>query len=221
MSAYIAQRKNDCVVIMSDAAHYDKHLVIRRIASKVDDLGHFNGVMVSRGDMDVCGKLLNGVRIIFNAASTFDIAVAALSKELERLNVGGDQRPLEFILAGLSETGGPSLFAFTNRKVEGMEPFVFHKVENVIQCGFIPGADQIAAFEAKGGIDGLGLQLMEMMRQTESEPLVSGGRKGYIVGGFVERVDITADGISRAVVKSWRDQVGQPINPASFETIAA
>jgi hypothetical protein len=221
MSAYIAQKKNDRVVILSDAAYYDRDLIIRRISSKIEEIGHFNSVMVSRGDMDLCVKLLHGIRQMWQAADHFDIAIVALEQQLNRLDIGGDQRPLEFILAGVSETGGPMLFAWTNRKVDGIEPFILHRIENTIQCGFVPAGEHLAAFEAKGGIDGMGLEMMELSRRVESEPLISGSRRGHVVGGFVERADITASGISKATIKDWHDRVGFPISIPAADVIAA
>lgn len=222
MSAYIAQRKDDRVVILSDAAYYDRELIIRRISSKIEDIGKFNSVMISRGDMDPCVKLLHGIRQMWQAASTFDIAIIALERQLSRINIGGDQKPLEFILAGISETGGPMLFAWTNRKADGMEPHKLHTIRNVIQCGFVPDeGERLAAFEERGGIDGLGLKMMELFRRVESEPLISGGKRGHIVGGFVERADVTEKGVSRQIIKRWNDRVGSPIVVAETEIIAA
>lgn len=220
MSAYIAQRKNDRVTIFSDAAIYDRDLIIRKITSKIEDVGN-NAVMVSRGDLDICVQLLKGVRQIFDMSRTFDLGIVALESQLDRINAGGEQRPLEFILAGVSETSGPVLMAFTNRKVEGMEPFIFHRIDNVIHCGFVPAGEHLSAFNSKGGIDGLGLEMMELSRLQESQPLTSGSKPGYIVGGFVERVDIGADGISRRVVKRWADEIGKPITPSKTANIAA
>jgi hypothetical protein len=221
MSAYIAQRNNDRVTILSDAAFYDKNLIVRRIGSKIEEIGKFNSVMVSRGDLDICLKSTNGLRQMWRAADHFDIAIVALEQQLNRLNIGGDQRPLEFILAGVSETGGPMLFAWTNRKVEGIEPHKLHIIRDVIQIGFVPSAEHLEAWHERGGIDGMGIEMMELMRNQVSEPITSGSKSGYIVGGFVERVDVTQDGISRRIEKDWGDQVGQPINPASTAAIAA
>jgi hypothetical protein len=220
MSAYIAARKDDRVTILSDAATYDRKLIVRRIASKIEEIGQFNTVVVSRGDLDVCVTLANGIRQIWRLADSFDIAVSSLERQLDRLNAIGDQRPLEFILAGISEAHGPVLRAFTNRKVEGMEPFKFHIINDVIQCGFVPTGDRVTAFDEKGGIDDLGLDMMELMRLQVSEPLTADSKPGHIVGGFVERADITADGISREIIRRWPDRVGFPIDPAAAEIAA-
>jgi hypothetical protein len=220
MSAYIAQKNNDRVTILSDAATYDKNLIVRRISSKVEEIGKFNSVMVSRGDLDLCVKLLHGVRAMWQAADHFNVAVAALEQQLNRIS-GGNQRPLEFILAGVSDSGELMLFAWTNRKVEGMEPHRLHTIESVVQCGFIPEGERLEAWNAKGGIDALGVDMMDLMRIQVSEPLTSDSKAGYIVGGFVERVDVTANGLSRAIAKDWGDQVGKPIYPSSAAPIAA
>lgn len=221
MSAYFAQKLEDRVVILSDAAHYDRELIIRRIHSKIYDLGAFNAVSVSRGDMNVGVAMTNALRTIFASARTFDLAIHGARAGFAMIDGSREQKPFEIIIAGWSETKGPSLYAFTNRKVEGIEPFVLHEIETAVSNGYVPDDDDMAGLAARGGIDVFAVDWFNLMRQAKTTPITADGTEGYIVGGFIERADITAAGLSKEIVHRWPDVVGRKIEIAEHEAVAA
>lgn len=211
MSGYFAQRLNDRVVILSDAAHYDRQLVIRRIHTKIDELGAFGAVAVSRGTMDITTSVTTALKMIVNTADTFDAAMEGVRAGFSIIDPNRRQKPFEIIVAGWSETCGPALFAYTNTQVEGLEPFVLHQIDGAINNGYVLSSANVAALTSRGGIDDFAIELFEQQRRIISKPITPDSAAGHIIGGFLERADVTAKGTSRTIIHRWPDVVGQRI----------
>ena len=179
--------------------------------SKTVPLPHLNAVIAARGSpifAPVLAQLLGPAQV-----RTFDGIAPVLAPLAVECCSMVRQELFDLVLAGISETRGPTAFFMCNHDGHGPDVRPLQVVD-LPALGFLPGGPEItaeiAAMLPAGGHSGMldpvrdGLQMLEIMRR---HPQPWYGRDGETidVGGFAQLTTVAADGISMRVIHRWGD----------------
>ncbi|PSO30207.1 hypothetical protein [Bradyrhizobium sp. MOS002] len=114
------------------------------------------------------------------------------------------------------------IVAFTVSSIEDASgaPFTLAENSNGYQS---PGVTSAENFQGFGGpfsvtpetIDHVAETILELQRQQRPE---HGG--AYSIGGLVELVEVTREGVSAKILKRWPDQIGELIQPSPMDWAA-
>ncbi|MCO5129277.1 MAG: hypothetical protein M9932_01765 [Xanthobacteraceae bacterium] len=210
MSAINTLIQNDRVHLYTDAAAYLPDGEIQAILPKVRMLPHINAAMAMRGPflglapiaevLSLAGSFddlkANIVSVLQNCADQFEHLLGQCS-------LGSD---FEVVIAGLSETTGPSAYLVASHDRYG-EPWA---IIDLIGFSATPAnADVHGRIQniANGrGVDGLdpvadGLAIMQAQRESRFEDIVG-------VGGFAQLTTIDANGVHSRIIHRWPDRIG-------------
>lgn len=219
MSALIAATGPDRAFLMADAAVYDRDGIITDIRSKTVLLPHLKAAGTCRGNL-LPLALMPAALEDFASWDDFRPNSPAVFQAMDALIAAVvPGRFYEFCLVGWSDD-------------RGRAEVVFHATHPQIPPGFNvggptlisdcliprgPGLEDLSEVEP-AAFDPIthGLPALEKSHATladlhcgmEPEPFMA-----YSVGGFVQCVTITPDGIKSEILREWPDEIGRPIEP--------
>lgn len=212
MSAFIAVVYRDCVEILNDAAVLDPDGCLSEVRSKCWRSYNTRLAVTGRGSAPIVDAVANGILMLAECGS-FDGTLIALQNTLD-VTPGGNAPYCEWIIAGISETRGPTAFVFqTQDEVD------IAALKLVQAPGYAYGGPTVDLDDVLRGLerdlDRRGVRAMEKIRRTPGRPTGSpeGTPEFYAVGGFVEHTRISAARMENRILHVWPDTIGEPINP--------
>ena len=224
MSAYFAIRADDAVHLFTDAAWYDETETLTKIETKVIEFPDLNLVATGRGELGIVAMLAGSMA---RGAKTFDEVIERAPRVLAEAEAslpaiyGETASAWELLICGWSESRErPEMHIALGYRspMPGMEPWQLYEwMADVIGAPDIPAETvdmDIDAMLARAP-DALGLAVLSIMRDTP-QPNYSLGPdapSGHWIGGFAEHSTVSRDGIRRAVLHEWPDEVGRKIEP--------
>jgi len=212
--------QRNAAYLYADAAYYNADGAIQHITSKIVVLPHLSCAIAFRGAA-VFKSLVTDV--IGSSATSYDGLrskigpllrdCAVIYKDnLERCETGNE---IEVLVAGISESDGPSAYLVNSAGRYGAEPWAVQPVEGFT---WLPNTPELVA-RAKGllpldadDVDPIahGRMIMEMQRETPVLHEFSGVEM-TTVGGFIELVAVTRDQIVTRIIHGWPDEVGERV----------
>ncbi|WP_027556196.1 hypothetical protein [Bradyrhizobium sp. Cp5.3] len=219
MSAIITLAQSDRVHILTDGAAYRPDGTITHFTQKVRAVPHLELAFAMRGAAIGFGPIAEEIQA---AATSFDwlrtvivplikACSEAYANLLQQCEAGPD---FEVVVAGISETTGPSAYLVASHGRYG-EPWIVHDLPGLvalpcdeeilhgIRTIVPPGASPDDVDPAREGV-----AIMEIQRK---KPNLDNGDH-CVVGGFAQLTTIAASGISTRIIHRWdEDVVGQKV----------
>lgn len=219
--------KSDAAYLYADAAYYNADGAIQHITSKIVVLPHLSCAIAFRGAA-VFKSLVTDV--IGASATSFDDlrsgigpllrdCAAIYSDLIERCETGDE---IEVLVAGISESEGPSAYLVNSDGRYGQDPWAVLSVEGFT---WLPNTPEMLTsvkerLPARADqIDPIvhGRMVMQMQRETPVLHEFAGSELSTI-GGFVQMVTVTKDQISTRVIHRWPDSIGEKRQASAMET---
>lgn len=217
MSAFYAMAYADRVELLTDGAMYRDDGTLTGISTKVFASDALPLAVTGRGENLTVAAFCTAVLALSNCADSFDAALDRLSEFLRKRQVVGVAGNSEILIAGISESHGPSLWFFTTHYgYPQFEPFVVHVVGREFGGGNALTAEEIAGLpNAENGLAKVGPVLFEAMRRKPGlNPAAPHLPPIYGVGGRVDLTVVNASGATTTRLHTWpEDTVGQCIDP--------
>lgn len=227
MSACIAATAPDRAFLMSDAAVYNDAGVLTAISSKIILLPALKAAGSCRGNL-IPLRLVEMAIEDFGSWDAFRPNAPAVFEAVDQLMtciVPG--RFYEFVLVGWSAERDRAEVVFHTSHDQVPEGFNLGRptliTETLIPRG--PGLEalsEIAPFDFDPRTHGL--EAMEQAHRTLADLRCGQGPDEFMahsVGGFVQLVTITPEGITSEILRNWPDQIGRPIEPEVRQCLAA
>lgn len=210
MSAINVLIQSDRVHLYTDAAAYQPDGRLDGIVQKVRSMPHLNCAAAMRGPFIGFAPIMEEISA---ARTSFDSLREAMPRLLRTCAVAYDhlldqcsESPdFEVVIAGISETAGPSAYLVPSHACYG-EPW---SIIDLAGLSATPASEhvhqrirEIAASRSPDQLDPVadGLAIMEAQRAKGS---------GAFVGGFAQLTTIDADGVHSRVIHRWPDQIGR------------
>lgn len=199
----------DCVHVITDGAATDSRGRLVHLMQKATPLPHLRSVIAIRGNRALSSCIVDAVS---TGGSSFDdirrnlvpivkahfMPIAPIWKE----QFGPDVLDSEVIVAGWSESRGPSAFALATSErnsLSGLPPW--HPVD--IGGAFLSPSDaKIAERFARLQLDfddKLAVELIESQRAHRG------------VGGFVQLTTVNEHSIETRILRRWADEIGKSL----------
>lgn len=211
MSAINVLIQSDRVHLYTDGAIYQSDGELAGIGPKVRMMPHINAAMAMRGAFLGLAPIAEEL----SAAPSFDALRAgiidclkkcavAYGHLLDQCSAGPD---FEVVIAGMSETGGPSAYLVASHSRYG-DPW---SIVDLTGLSVTPASDAVhqSVFDIAAGRDADhldpivdGLAIMETQRAE---------RSGAYVGGFAQLTTIDADGVHSRIIHRWPDRLGEKV----------
>lgn len=218
MSAIITLVQSDRVHLLTDGAAYQPDGTVTHFTQKVRSVPHLQLAFAMRGAAIGFGPIAEEIQA---AATSFDwlrSVIVPLLKTcsesyvhlLQQCEAGTD---FEIVVAGMSETAGPSAYLVASHSRYG-EPWMVHDLPGLtalpcdeeilrgIQAVVLPGASPDDLDPAREG-----LTIMEIQRK---KPNLDNGDY-CVVAGFAQLSSVSAEGISSRIIHRWPDVVGRKL----------
>jgi hypothetical protein len=211
LSAINTLVQSSAVHVYSDAAIYQTDGTIAGIGPKTRLLPHINAAMAMRGAYLGLAPIAEEL----SAAPSFDDLKARIVPTLQAcaeayahlLNQCEAGPDFEIVVAGISETAGPSAYIVASHDRYG-EPWTILDLEGLsvtpsneaVQRRIVEIAEGRAADELDPVVDGLAI--LEAQRALDA---------GAIVGGFAQFSTIDSEGVRSQILRRWPDEIGQKI----------
>lgn len=215
MSAFAAIAYEDRVELISDGAVVDKGGNLAASYRKVYANNRVPLAFTARGNTGAIIGLWSFISM-WTLSGSFDETVVSFQKFLtEGLGVLG-KFPMDGVIVGISETGGPRILYFTtSSEVEGYEPFVLTDAGPYASGGPTPDESALELYGLRERVNQetlaeFGADLMEAVRLTRMN---YNGEKLFGVGAHVDLATIRAEGVTIERLRTWPDKVGKKINP--------
>jgi hypothetical protein len=208
MSLIVAKAFTDRVELVSDAGMFDATGKLLAIQSKLWASSNARVLCSGRGDMNHVYAYALEIMLQGERAKSFDGTIAAMEKALATVFPFG--LPFfEIVIAGISETNGPTILGFASVKMGHVVPLQMIDLGGFAYAG--PDASQ-AAMEALRNADTIEAHLLHEARTTAGAPIGNPRASGFIgVGGRLERATMGKDGLRLEVLRTWPDRIGQPV----------
>lgn len=207
MTLIVAHRRVDRIDIISDGALYDDAGVIHGAQCKVVAMPRVPAVVAGSGKCRIVDAVTDALRSIFAQVDTFDRALLEIAAGLRLLKRLKRAPPFRIVVAGISETDGPSVYRFGNTFEEGVVPFVLHKTRHGVAMQHDMPDALHREFLSAGGLRGCAIDFMENMRR---DGLADGS---LVVGCHVDFTTVTASGVKTECIHEWADTIGERISP--------
>lgn len=211
MSAINVLIQNERVHLYTDGAIYQPNGQLSGIGPKVRLLPHLNATMAMRGAFLGLAPIAEELSAAPSFDGLRDGIVDCLQKCAETyrhlLNQCASGPDFEAVIAGISETGGPTAYIVASNDRYGapwsvidLEGFSATPVNDVIHRRLY----EIAAGRYADQLDPVadGLAIMEAQRAAG---------EGAFVGGFAQLTTVDADGVHSRVIHRWPDQIGRRV----------
>jgi len=220
MSTFFSFRYPDCIQILSDTAWLDETGKMLLDHSKVFIVPGLPMAITARGNVRSAIDTLNGMYDFVNSFATFDAAEAMwhfIKRHFKRLG-GAGHVEAEFLFAFWSQTDGPQHFFLPLHPHSGVEPFQAHSCGDQVAGGATISWEDLSHLSLTADAVALpsfprdyGPDVLQAMRKPASVP---GQARQYVaMGGKCELVTIDRAGVSKAVLASWDDRIGEPLQP--------
>lgn len=226
MSAFLAVAYPDRIELLTDGAVYEPDGTLTEIRRKVWTGDASPIAVTGRGHM-LAVEMMAGALIELVGIFGFDEALRLADEAARRRRTDDFPDHFEVLVAGISETAGPRLHYLTTNGYAGAEPFTMHDVgpdllggadltgEERAAIGFTPDAVAI-------GLSQVGIPLFEAMRaKTGRNPVRPDLPEHHGIGGQLDWTVITAEGAATLTIHTWPDVIGEKIQPAAAEVMAA
>jgi len=211
MSAINVLIQTDRAHLYTDAAIYQPDGELVGIGPKVRMMPHINAAMAMRGAFLGLAPIAEEL----SAAPSFDAlragiidclkkCAASYAHLLDQCSAGPD---FEVVIAGISETTGPSAYLVASHSRYG-DPW---SIVDLSGLSLTPASDVVhqSVFAIADGRDADqldpvadGLAIMEVQRAE---------RSGAYVGGFAQLTTIDADGVHSRIIHRWPDRLGEKV----------
>lgn len=235
MSAFVSKVYPDCIQILTDAAIYDHHGVIRAVAPKI---WLSKRLPVAIANRSVHWEFASAVSEAFiraaDSSPTVDSFLGLASEICARVKMEVQKHPevnaeTEFLIACRSEALGLSnMYMRTNRATgNGLpadyEPFTLVQAAADIfgaPHDTIPGRPELAAIgeeimASSAGMARRGADLFELFRRERVVvPSMPEAGQYYAVGGRVDLTTVTTSGAGTKILRIWPDKIGEKIDPS-------
>ena len=219
MSALLAVTAPDRAFLMADAAVYDRNGVLTDIRSKTVLLPHMKAAGSCRGNLLPLALMSTALEDFANWDAFRPNAPAVFQAMDLLMSAVVPGRFYEFCLVGWSDDRGRAEVVFHATHPQIPPGFNVGGPTLITDCLIPRGPGLEELFEIEPAVfDPVanGLPAFDVAHRTpadlhcgqEPDPLMA-----YSVGGFVQCVTITPDGIRSEILREWPDEVGRPIEP--------
>lgn len=212
MSAINVLVQSDCVHLYTDAAAYQPDGRLDGIVQKARSMPHLNCAAAMRGAFVGFAPIMEEISA---AGTSFDAQRENMPRLLQACAVAYDHLlsqcshgpEFEVIIAGISETRGPSAYLVPSHDHYG-EPWSIIDLEGLSATpasGVVhQRINEIAAGRNADQLDPItdGLAIMEAQRAEGS---------GAFVGGFAQLTTVDADGVHSRIIHRWPDRIGRKV----------
>jgi hypothetical protein len=222
MSAVIAFKTEDGVILFTDMAVYDDHYVMRDLRRKVAVARSVPLAVATRGSEGWC-QMVSDTLIEWADSVGVDEAIetfAACAGRVYRFDAKAQNR-LEVTIACLSPTAGPRLMAFRNAPGGDRPVGILEEIGSYyLGCATdgsatpnprrqLPG-EGVVSYAAD-----IGVSLMEHFRRQAIPPADwdVDDRPKFVIGGGVDMTIVNTDGVSVKRIVTWPDRIGEMIDP--------
>lgn len=218
MSAFYSLCYPDRVELLTDGAFYLEDGTLTKIMRKVWCSDNIPLAVTGRGSGAVEAFAI-AIKLLSQCGS-FDETLARTSEMLERRKPKGVPDDCEIVIAGISETSGPSIWYFATADaygIEGFEPWTLYYVGMEWGGGSQLTAEEIAGMDVRGGLAECGVAIFEAMRRKPGpNPLRPDLPEIYGIGGHVDLTVIDGAGATTRRLHTWlEDEVGRKIDPVA------
>lgn len=213
MSAINVLIQTNRVHLFTDAAIYQLNGELAGIGPKVRMMPHINAAMAMRGSFLGLAPIAEELSV----APSFDklregivpclqACAETYGHLLNQCSAGPD---FEVVIAGMSETGGPSAYLVASHNRYG-EPW---SIVELAGLSATPASDAVhqRVFATADGRDADqldpvvdGLAILEAQRAHRFDDVVC-------IGGFAQLTTIDADGVHSRIIHRWPDKLGEKI----------
>lgn len=207
--------------LITDGAAYRHDGTMLCAATKAWPLPHLCAAVATRGPM-MFGPVLIGLLCL--AASTFDqlqASIADVSREafvsFRGLLSGDVPDDFDIVVAGISETNGPTGFIVGNHTRYGFDPWTVTRLEGLCMT---PSSGELVTHVqrefADRSVDDLdpaaaGLHILELQHAAQLQP----DSQFPHVGAFAQITSVTADRIETRILRRWADKPGCQLGAAA------
>lgn len=223
MTAINVIKQSAAVHVLTDGAGYRADGALAFRTQKVFPLAHLSAVIATRGAPLFAPIFAYHASVRADGFDNLKNLAAAIAREVEGnalSQAGVVDKEFDLIIAGWSETSGPSSYALCNHaRHHGIPPW------QVVDLGPISTSPQSEAIKAELDLaypNGVtpsefdpvvdGLRLLEIQRRhpVEHHWEAKGLRMQSAIGAFAQLTTITVDAITTRIIRHWPDQIGMP-----------
>lgn len=230
MSGIISIKGEDSIILFTDGAVYDRQNVIRDLKRKVSASSKVPIAVATRGN-EFAGE--GASKTIVGWAEEFgvDEAIATFAEALDIWKLKRDRSNiLEVVIAGWSETAGPTHLVFSNcpyknTKIEMntlLDPGTCwigcasdgHSNPNTVVRRRRPG-EAVLAHASE-----MGVSLMQFYRQQVAPADDDHPYPAHNIGGHVDMTVVGQVGVLVSRLHTWpQDRIGERINPFAGQKV--
>ena len=225
MSFAYLQPHNDRIQMLVDGAYYSEDGILQKIGDKAYISEDVPMAVITVGHADAGHKIAETL-IGLSGCGSFDFAMVLANKVVNGLNRVDwpEHGHVVIFIAGWSETKGPEQYVFTTKSPgNGIEALTLYAAPEGFGNGIPLSPEEMAAIglthEQMGNpspefFEEKAVAWVEAMRAKPganytrpSLPPIRG------IGGHLDLITITAEGVSKRRLKTWQDRIGQKIDP--------
>ncbi|BCG94364.1 hypothetical protein [Mesorhizobium sp. 131-2-1] len=226
MSGILSAVSSDACILLTDGAVYDRAGVLLEIKRKVAVSERLPLAVATRGNVALANFVTSGV--IHSAERVgFDRMMMDLE---EALGSAPEEPHIDVLIAGISETAGPTHRRFHTRQTfDGCEPRTLID-PGLMYFGF--GSDGRAVTLRDFGIPAphkdetlqtwlsrYGVNIFEFFRRipVPIDPDDPNTDRQHLIGGRLDLTVVRRGSVSTTMLHRWPDEVGERINPFRHE----
>lgn len=218
MSAVNVLVQSNAVHLLTDAAIYQPDGMLSGLTQKVRSMPHLNCAAAMRGGYLGLAPIMEEISAAGTSFDSLKANMPALLRGcaaqylhlLDRCAAGPE---FEVVIAGISETDGPSAYVVPSHDRYG-EPWTVTDLAGLVAlpCDehLLAEVQRIADGRSADDLDPIkdGLAIFDAQR---AHPHLSNGDVCF-VGGYAQLTTVTADGIASRIIRRWPDPVGKVLS---------